>query len=128
MYAGESSCPLKICPNILHRNLEGGVSRPSMSAYVLSFLDSMRQRTWFLGHWRTLADIDGHWRTWTDIGGHRRTLADLDGHWWTLSDKHSENFSKLLCIIILYKANDVLITLKLLMALTHIKLYTYIMI
>ena len=73
----------------------------------------------------TLADIDGHWRTWTDIGGHRRTLADLDGHWWTLSDKHSENFSKLLCIIILYKANDVLITLKLLMALTHIKLYTY---
>ena len=48
----------------------GGVSRPSMSAYVLSFLDSMRQRTCFLGHWRT----------WTDIGGHRRTLADLDGH------------------------------------------------
>ena len=31
----------------------GGVSRPSMSAYVLSFLDSMRQRTCFLGHWRT---------------------------------------------------------------------------
>ena len=27
-----------------------GVSRPSMSAYVLSFLDSMRQRTCFLGH------------------------------------------------------------------------------
>ena len=22
VYAGESSCPLKICPNILHRNLE----------------------------------------------------------------------------------------------------------
>ena len=67
----------------------GGVSRPSMSAYVLSFLDSMRQRTGFLGHWRTLTDIgglgrtladsDGHLRTRTDIGGLGRTLADSDG-------------------------------------------------
>ena len=54
----------------------GGVSRPSMSAYVLSFLDSMRQRTCFFG---TLADIEGHWRTRMDIGGLRRTLADSDG-------------------------------------------------
>ena len=67
-----------------------------MSAYVLSFLDSMRQRTWFLGHWRTLtdigglgrtlADIDGHWRTWTDISGLGRTMADLDGQWRTWTD------------------------------------------
>ena len=28
----------------------GGVTCPPMSAYVLSFLDSMRQRTCFLGH------------------------------------------------------------------------------
>ena len=54
------------------------MSRPSLSAYVLSFLDSMRQRPTdvFFG---TLADIDGHWRTWTDIGGLGRTLADSDG-------------------------------------------------
>ena len=56
----------------------------------------MRQRTWFLGHWRTktdigglgrtLADIDGHWRTWTDISGLGRTMADLDGQWRTWTD------------------------------------------
>ena len=56
------------------------MSRPSMSAYVLSFLDSMRQRTYFLGHKRTLTDSEGHWRTRTDIGGLGRTLADSDGH------------------------------------------------
>ena len=64
----------------------GGVSRLSMSAYVLSFLDSMRQRTCFLGHWRTWMDIGGHRRTWTDNGGLGRTLADSDGHWRTQTD------------------------------------------
>ena len=59
----------KLCGNYFGGG-GGGVSRPSMSAYVLSFLDSMRQRTCFLGHWRTL----------TDIGGLGRTLADSNGH------------------------------------------------
>ena len=55
-----------------------------MSAYVLSFLDSLRQRTCFLGH-------NGHWRTRTGIGGLGRTK-------WTenvdLENIQSEFFSK----------------------------------
>ena len=43
-------------PNHIYRALliigGGGVT----SAYVLSFLDSMRQRTCFLEHWRTRTD------------------------------------------------------------------------
>ena len=62
------------------------MSRPSMSAYVLSFLDSMRQRTCFLGHWRTLTDIGGLGRTLADSDGQGRTLVDLDGHWRTRTD------------------------------------------
>ena len=62
------------------------MSRPSMSAYVLSFLDSMRQRTCFLGHWRTLTDIGGLGRTLADSDGHLRTRTDIGGLGRTLAD------------------------------------------
>ena len=42
--------------NLHCRGGGGGVTCPPMSAYVLPFLDSMRQRTCFLGHWRTLTN------------------------------------------------------------------------
>ena len=63
-----------------------GVSSPSMSAYVLSFFDSVRQvkTDVFFG---TSADNDEHWRTRTDIGGLEQKLVDSDGH------RQTEHFS-----------------------------------